>query len=131
MRCGAQFTRVSVSPGLAVRQKFAPYSNIVRDLEVTSGNLIVKTPATKPCHVKWKWVSPTTYVLNSMIQYMFLAALDAGNETNATQVFDVNRAERLLIFHSDYSYLAGALVVMVLELNGALLLLWGWWELDR
>jgi hypothetical protein len=77
-----------------------------------------------------KWSSPTEYVLNSMHDFMFRAALRTGNGTDV-QTFSVQRTNLALIFYSNYRFLAAALVVMLLALLAVLFLLWGWWELGR
>jgi hypothetical protein len=76
------------------------------------------------------WSSPTEYVLNSMHDFMFRAALRAGNGTEV-QTFMAQRTSQALLFHSEYRYLAAALAVMLLALLAVLILLWGWWELGR
>jgi hypothetical protein len=75
-----------------------------------------------------KWSSPTEYVLNSMHDFMFRAALRAGNGTDV-QTFRAQRTSPALLFHSEHRYLAAALAVMLLALLAVLFLLWGWWEL--
>jgi hypothetical protein len=77
-----------------------------------------------------KWSSPTEYVLDSMHDFMFRAALRAGNATE-TQTFTARRTNTTLIFHSEYRYLAAALAVMLVALLAVLFLSWGWWELGR
>src|SRR5438552_17506932 len=79
---------------------------------------------------RFKWSSPTEYLFKSMIYFMFLAALQAGNGTHK-EVFWVKRTPQAPVFRSDYSYLAGALFMTLLSLAGVLFLLWGWWELGR
>jgi hypothetical protein len=83
------------------------------------------------CPAELKWSSPTKYLLTATIQYLFYAALDAGNGARSVETFAVNRLPEELIFRSDYSFLAGALVVMLVSNIGVFFLLWGWWELDR
>jgi hypothetical protein len=77
-----------------------------------------------------KWSSPTEYVLDSMHDFMFRAALREGNGTE-TQTFTARRTSPALLFHSEYRYLAAALAVLLLALLAVLFLLWGWWELGR
>jgi hypothetical protein len=78
-----------------------------------------------------KWASPTEYVLNSMQDFMFRAAMRASNSTAEVQTFTAQRTSPALIFHSEYSYLAAALAVMLLALFVVLFLLQGLWELGR
>ncbi|KAI9767113.1 MAG: hypothetical protein M1840_005902 [Geoglossum simile] len=77
-----------------------------------------------------KWSSPTSYVLNSMHDFMFRAALRVGNGIEV-QTFKAQRTSAALLFHSEPRYLASALAVMLLALLAVLSLLWGWWELGR
>jgi hypothetical protein len=75
-----------------------------------------------------KWSSPTPYFLDSMHDFMFRAALEAGNGTEV-QTFNAQRTSSALLFRSDFRYLAAAIAVMLLALLAVLFLLWGWWEL--
>jgi hypothetical protein len=77
-----------------------------------------------------KWISPTEYVLNSMHDFMFRAALRVGNGIDV-QTFTVQRTGPALLFHSDYRYLAAAMVVTLLALLVVIFLLWGWRDLGR
>ena len=54
-----------------------------------------------------KWSSPTDYVLDSLQDFMFRAALRAAKRTDS-QTFSVRHAKRILVFHSVYGYLAAA-----------------------
>jgi len=79
-----------------------------------------------------KWSSPTEYVLSSMHDFMFRAALRVGNGNDSeVQTFTARRTNSTPIFHSDRRYLAAALVAMLLALLTVLFLLWGWWDLGR
>lgn len=80
------------------------------------------------CHLKWS--SPTSYVLNTMQNFMFRAALLASNGT-ASQTFTAQRTKPTLVFHSDYGFLAAALVLTLLALFFVLFMLQGWWVLGR
>ena len=77
-----------------------------------------------------KWNSPTEYVLNSMHDFMFRAALRASNGT-VVQTFTAQRTIPALLFRSDRHYLAAALAIMLLAVLVVFFLLWGWWELGR
>jgi hypothetical protein len=81
-------------------------------------------------HCGLKWTSPTSFVLNSMHNFMFRAALRLGNGTEA-HTFAVSRSSPTLLFHSDYRFLGAALAVMLVGLIALTLLLWGWWDLER
>lgn len=81
-------------------------------------------------HCGLKWSSPTQYVLNSLNNFMFRAALSVGNGTDV-QNFTVQRTSLALVFRSDPRYLVAALLFIVLALLAVLFLLWGWWELGR
>jgi hypothetical protein len=82
----------------------------------------------KKCALKWS--DPTQYILNSMHQFLFLASLRAHNGTDALS-FTVQRSYPVLVFHSNYRFLAVALTIMLITLIATLLRLWGWWELGR
>ena len=77
-----------------------------------------------------RWNSPTEYVLNSMHDFMFRAALSASNGT-VVQTFTAQRTIPALFFHSDCRYLAAALAITLPALLVVFFLLWGWWELGR
>ena len=77
-----------------------------------------------------KWSSPTEYVLNSMHEFMFRAALRVGNGTDP-QSFTARRTIPALVFRSDERYLAAALTLILLALLALVALLWGWWRLKR
>ncbi|KAH0556782.1 hypothetical protein GP486_005428 [Trichoglossum hirsutum] len=93
----------------------------------SEGLLLDKTAAEK---CRFTWFSPTDYILSSLDDYMFRAALRIGNGTE-TQNFTVQRSTPRLVFQSDYRYLGAALGVVALALFATITLLWGWWELDR
>ena len=82
----------------------------------------------KTCHLKWS--SPTKFVLNSMQDFMFRAAFRASNGTEV-QTFAVLRTSPTQVFHSDYGYLAAAMIITLLGLLGVLFMLQGWWVLGR
>jgi hypothetical protein len=77
-----------------------------------------------------KWSSPTKYVLNSMHEFMFRAALRVGNGTEP-QSFIARRTIPALVFHSDERYLTAALILILLALLTLVALLWGWWRLKQ
>lgn len=72
-----------------------------------------------------KWVSPTEYVLLSLHDFMFRAALEAGAETGATQAFTVHRRGFELIFRSNESYLAVAVTAIGISALFLVVLVWG------
>ena len=77
-----------------------------------------------------KWASPTEYVLLSLHDFMFRAAMHAGAELQATQTFDVHRGGFELIFRSNEAYLAVAVVAIGVAVVLLVVLIWGWWWLD-
>ncbi|KAM7187653.1 hypothetical protein V8F33_011120 [Rhypophila sp. PSN 637] len=95
-----------------------------------------------------KWTSPTEYVLLSLHDFMFRAALQAAafseqginsassnNSTRAPlgamkQTFDVRREGFELIFQSNERYLAAAIVCIGLAVILLVVLVWGWWKLE-
>jgi hypothetical protein len=84
--------------------------------------------AFKNCALQWS--SPTKYILDSIKDFMFRAALHEGNDTEV-QTFPARRTSPALLFHSDHHYLGAALAIMLLALLAVLFLFWGWWELGR
>jgi hypothetical protein len=76
------------------------------------------------CRMMWR--SPKKYVIDSIYDFMFRAAIAAGNNTN--QVFVAERKSQMLVFRSNYRYLGAALGGTVAALLGILILFWGWWE---
>jgi len=77
-----------------------------------------------------KWSSPTDYVLDSMQDFMFRAALRAAKRTDS-QTFSVRRAKRRLVFHSVYGYLAAASTTTLFGTFFVLITLQGRWSLGR
>lgn len=59
------------------------------------------------------WSSPTSYVLRSMQDFLFRAALCTNNGTEV-QAFPVQRTKPTLVFHSQYAYLAAASFIALL-----------------
>ncbi|OCL08504.1 hypothetical protein AOQ84DRAFT_318320, partial [Glonium stellatum] len=87
-------------------------------------------------HCGLRWRKPTDYILTSLTEFMFRTALDVGrNESLSSnkdlQNFTLGFAGTELRYHSDFGYLAGAVILMLLGLLGVFVLLWGWWELRR
>jgi hypothetical protein len=77
-----------------------------------------------------KWSSPTDYVLDSMQDFMFRAALRAAKRTDS-QTFSIRRAKRRLVFHSVYGYLAAASTTTLFGTFFVLIRLQGRWSLGR
>jgi hypothetical protein len=77
-----------------------------------------------------EWSDPTQYVIDSMYEFLFRASVRASEGTDS-QTFDVQRAYLVLVFNTNYQYLATALTVMLITLFAVLFRLWGWWELGR
>jgi len=80
------------------------------------------------CRLKWN--RPTEYVLASMYDFMFRAAMRIGNGTE-TQVFDTRQTVPTLVFQTDGRYLGVGLAVMACGLGVIAMLMWGWWQLER
>jgi hypothetical protein len=76
------------------------------------------------------WSSPTSYVLRSMQDFLFRAALRTSNGTEV-QVFPVQRTKPTLVFHSQYAYLAAASFIALLGPFCTLFRLRGWSLLGR
>ncbi|KAK0627390.1 hypothetical protein B0T14DRAFT_563198 [Immersiella caudata] len=74
--------------------------------------------------------SPTEYVLATLYDFMFRAAMVVGNGTE-TQVFEARRTVPTLVFRTDGRYLGAGLAVMVCGLVCVGMLMWGWWQLER
>jgi hypothetical protein len=71
------------------------------------------------------WSSPTSYVLNSMQNFLFCAALRASNSTEV-QAFPVQRTRPTLVFHSQFGYLAAASSITFLGPFLTIFRLQGW-----
>jgi hypothetical protein len=78
------------------------------------------------CRMMWR--SPKEYVIHSIHDFMFRAAIAA--DKNSNQVFVAERRSRTLVFTSNYRYLGAALGGTVAALLAILILFWGWSELD-
>ena len=72
--------------------------------------------------------SPTTYVLDSMHDFLFRASLQASTDADI-QTFGVQRSYLQLTFQSKYHYLIAVLAFMLVALLGLLFQVWAWWEL--
>jgi hypothetical protein len=90
------------------------------------------------CHIMWR--SPTEWALNSLREILFRVAIDsnkvakstlAGNGTPLPQKFITTQVTTEIAFESNYSWLAGALTVEVIAVVLAMMLTWGWWDLER
>jgi hypothetical protein len=77
-----------------------------------------------------QWSSPTDYVLNSIQDFMFRAAILASTSTEI-QTFAAQRTSSALVFYSEYSFLAAALVAMLFAILVVLYMLRGWWKFGR
>jgi len=80
------------------------------------------------CRLQFR--SPTEYFLATLYDYMFRAAMSLGDGTE-TQIFQVERTVPVLVFSTDGRYLAAGLVVMTCGLVFVMVLMWGWWQLER
>ncbi|KAJ4292506.1 hypothetical protein N0V90_009168 [Kalmusia sp. IMI 367209] len=80
------------------------------------------------------WDSPTKYVLQQILEYIFRASRAVAasrDEARDEQSFiAVYRGEELW-YVTDFRWLFGSVAVMALGSAAALSLLWGWWQLDR
>jgi len=65
-----------------------------------------------------------------MQEFMFRAALRANDGTEV-QTFAVLRTSPTQVFHSDYGYLAAAMIITLLGLSRVLFMLQGWWVFGR
>ena len=81
----------------------------------------------------FQWTDPTEDVIQDFSQVLFIAAFmaDMYGSDNTTQNFTAIQTQPILIYHSEYGYLAAATVVICIALIGVSVTLWGWWELGR
>jgi uncharacterized protein DUF3176 len=92
---------------------------------VTDSSMYSNYTNTK-CNLLWR--SPTNYTINSLHDFMFRSAIDAGK--GMAQVFVAQRRSQVLVFKSNYAYLGAALVSILVALIVVWILFWGWWELE-
>ncbi|KAF7672581.1 hypothetical protein GT037_009612 [Alternaria burnsii] len=80
-----------------------------------------------------EYLSPTQYVIGVMQEFMAHAAIVAAGASGGRydRQFTMDRTTPTTIYRADYRYLAGALIVMFAGLVLVVILLWGWWSLDR
>ncbi|KAK0641870.1 hypothetical protein B0T16DRAFT_461894 [Cercophora newfieldiana] len=88
-----------------------------------------KTDPLSRCRLDFR--SPTEYVLATLYDFTFRSAIILGNSTSSTQTFETQRTVPMLVFRTDGRYLAAGLVVMVCGLVFVVMLMWGWWQLER
>lgn len=74
---------------------------------------------------------PTRYVLTYVTDYMFRSAYDASRSEDDPQNFTASYTGVELWHITNFKWLAGAVVVMIIGILAALSLFWGWWQLDR
>lgn len=121
-------TAVLVSPRIYDR------NNSISDLFFDNFQPELTPYARDNCGLRWD--SPTDYIISQIFTFMFLSAFQAGlNESyfsnSDLQNFTAHFSGSELHYHSNFRFLAAAIVVMILGLLGVLILLWGWWELGR
>jgi len=89
------------------------------------------------CSLRFK--NPADYVLTSFFEFLMRSAIDISQNASAHGVdlepYTTNLTAQFtgteLHYHSDFRYLAGAIVIMLLGCTAVVFLLWGWWELGR
>lgn len=81
------------------------------------------------CHLSWS--SPTSYVLGSLQDFLFRAALRSASNGTDIQAFQVQRTKPTLVFHSEYEYLAAASFIALLGPFFTFFRLRGWSSLGR
>ena len=81
------------------------------------------------CHLTWS--SPTSYVLGSLQDFLFRAALRSASNGTDVQAFQVQRTRPTLVFHSEYEYLAAASFIALLGPVFTFFRLRGWSSLGR
>jgi hypothetical protein len=75
------------------------------------------------------WSSPTHFVLDSMHDFMFRAALSVGGATESQTVI-IKRSKLTLVFHSVYRYLVATSIITLFGVFFVLIRL-RWWSLGR
>lgn len=76
------------------------------------------------------WASPVEHVLQAMYDFIFRAAMRVGRDSER-QNFFADKARPVLVFQSEWGYLAAALVVIAVGLGlVASLIFWGNWRLE-
>ncbi|KAF2816631.1 uncharacterized protein BDZ99DRAFT_494425 [Mytilinidion resinicola] len=109
----------------------SPLSSLFYDANVSY------PPSAEYCGISFK--SPTDYVLTSFFEFMLRSALDVARNASDyhqdlkpyTTNFTSHFTGTELHYHSDFRYLAGAIVIIFIGLLAVVFLLWGWWELGR
>ena len=81
----------------------------------------------------FQWTDPMTDIITDFSQVLFCAAFlgDMYQTDNTTQNFTAIQTQPILVYQSEYKYLAAAAVIICLALISVSVTLWGWWELGR
>ncbi|ORY15701.1 hypothetical protein BCR34DRAFT_598219 [Clohesyomyces aquaticus] len=80
------------------------------------------------------WNSPRDYLLQTFLDFSFRSAYIAASDTSDSSTLQEYTAvfrETQLWYSTDYGWLAATTLVMVIGMAAAMVLIWGWWELDR
>jgi hypothetical protein len=121
---------------LQTQRIYSPYRSLA-DLFYDANLADYPPHASQNCAIRFK--SPTDYVFTSFFDFLLRSAIDVAQDASAqgrdldpyTANFTAHFAGSELHYHSDFRYLAGAIVIMFLGLLAVVFLLWGWWELGR
>jgi len=80
-----------------------------------------------------QWSDPTMYVLDAMQDFLFRSSIASAVQNSTAdgvrQTFGVERTADILVFTTNYRFLAAALAVMSVALTCVTMQLWGWWQL--
>jgi hypothetical protein len=79
----------------------------------------------------FQWIDPRLTILRAMGDVLFRAGIIQVFGAGITQNFTATETTPTLVFHSNYAYLAGAIILMLTALVALTFPLWGWWELGR
>lgn len=106
------------------------WARLFSDTEASFNSSTLPEFAKENCPLRF--FSPTNNTLHGFFDFMFRSAfMVAGTDPEHLQNFTaVFRGEELL-YRTNFRFLAVATIVMIAGLLSALLLLWGWWDLDR
>ncbi|KAM7189075.1 hypothetical protein V8F20_010283 [Naviculisporaceae sp. PSN 640] len=121
-------------PGLMADIFFTPNVGSFYNNTGEGGDGVTVDPIAR-CRLNFS--SPTEYILNTLHEWTFRAALNIGNSTRdmdnrtSDQVFEVQRTVPAVVYRADMRYLGASIATTVLCLGFVGSLMWGWWRLKR
>jgi len=100
------------------------------DVDGMLASLYLKTRNTNETSCNIAWSDPTVDVINAIRELMFRTATAASN-ASSIQTTIAQQTSLRAVYVSHYSWLGGAIIVMMLTIIAVAPLFLGWWHLGR